>query len=105
MKRWPNRSQDLAARPWSRCSSCSTPKTGERAADIRSRAIVPVEQIAPNDLSASIAFVRANRPGFERKTDAQIMSVAKAQIERAAALAATGASAEEVKAVLLGGAK
>jgi hypothetical protein len=78
------------------------PTTGDRATEMRNRAVIPMSQIAPENLSASYDFIRKNRAGFANKTDAQIGAALRSNIERAAALAATGATADEVKSVLLG---
>lgn len=47
---------------------------------------IPVEQINPELLSRSIEFVRNNRKGFEKKTDAEIRATLREPLERAAAV-------------------
>ena len=80
----------------------AVPREGERGAEMRERAIVPFKDIAPESVAASVAFLRANRPDLSRLTDQQIVERMRGSIERAAALARTGASREDIER-LLGG--
>lgn len=80
----------------------AVPQSGERGAAMRERAIVPFKDIAPESVAASVAFLRANRSDLSRLTDQQIVDRMRGSIERAAALARTGASREEIERFLGG---
>lgn len=80
----------------------AVPATGDRAEEIRGRAIVPIKEIPKETLDVYIAGLRRSRRGAERMTDKQLIDAYKSVLERAHAAGRLGGTADDVDAILSG---
>jgi protein required for attachment to host cells len=77
----------------------------EKAQEVFRSARIPIEQVDPELMTRSIEFVRANRKGFEKRSDAEIRALLKEPLERAAAVFELNGPPELYQNILRGNVK
>lgn len=80
----------------------SIPADGPKRVEALKQLTKPMEQIDPEVLGHHIGWIKKNRPGFERMTDAEVRARLGSALERAAGLDAARAPRELIEAVLRG---